>query len=245
MEYLLTGFIGAISGFVGALVGSGGLIAIPFLIFLGLPPQVAIATTRFGSAGLAVGSTIPFLKSNKIRWAYVAKFIPIAAVGALIGTQFLTNLSGDNIQIILGVVMLMLLPMVLFGGQLGTTSGTPSPSRNAAGYMAYVEYALYAGFIGAGAGTVVMFISLFFFRFDFLEVHATNKFPWMASIAVSLVVFGLNGLIWVSYGLPLLGGMFIGSYLGGRLAIYKGNRWLKNIFAIAVIIAAVRLLWPS
>ena len=36
--------IGLATGFVDSVVGSGGLISIPFLIFSGLPPHVAIAT---------------------------------------------------------------------------------------------------------------------------------------------------------------------------------------------------------
>jgi uncharacterized protein len=54
--------IGLLAGLVDAIVGSGGLISIPFLIFTGLPAQVAIATDRLGIIGQNLGSIPKFWK---------------------------------------------------------------------------------------------------------------------------------------------------------------------------------------
>ena len=58
-------FVGAFAAWFGAMVGGGGLVSIPFLIFMGLPPQVAIATNKFGGFGLLLGALARYIKKRQ------------------------------------------------------------------------------------------------------------------------------------------------------------------------------------
>jgi|TARA_B100002003_G_scaffold233684_1_gene246796 uncharacterized membrane protein YfcA len=54
-------FVGFCSSFITSLMGAGGsLISVPALIFMGLSPNIAVATTRFGSLGGAFSSIVRF-----------------------------------------------------------------------------------------------------------------------------------------------------------------------------------------
>jgi uncharacterized membrane protein YfcA len=64
---LLVFLIGVAAAVVGAMVGGGSLLSIPFLLFVGLPPQVAIATDRFAGLGAAVTSFYRFWRSRCLR----------------------------------------------------------------------------------------------------------------------------------------------------------------------------------
>jgi uncharacterized protein len=44
-----TFLVGVLASFIGSMVGSGGLISIPFLILIGIPPHTAVATHRVGA----------------------------------------------------------------------------------------------------------------------------------------------------------------------------------------------------
>ena len=68
---LLVLFIGIVTGFFDSVIGAGGLISVPSLIFLGLPPQVAIATDRLGTLGQIFTALIKFWQAKKIVWKYV------------------------------------------------------------------------------------------------------------------------------------------------------------------------------
>lgn len=52
--------IGLITGFLDSTVGAGGLFSLPALIFLGFPPQIAIATDRLGSLGQTIVGILKF-----------------------------------------------------------------------------------------------------------------------------------------------------------------------------------------
>lgn len=74
IDLLLVLLVGLTGGFFDSTVGSGGLITIPSLIFIGLPPQVAIATDRLGTVGQELTALFKFSKAQKILWKYVPAF---------------------------------------------------------------------------------------------------------------------------------------------------------------------------
>ena len=89
IKLVATFFVGVFASFIGSMVGSGGLISIPFLIFLGLPPHIAIATNRVGAFGLQLGALARFLKSKEIAWKYVGWFSVLALVAGQVGSRLL------------------------------------------------------------------------------------------------------------------------------------------------------------
>ena len=62
---LLTFVLGLFASFFGTVVGSGGLLSIPGLIFLGLSPQVAIATNRLAAIGMGAERALSLWTSRK------------------------------------------------------------------------------------------------------------------------------------------------------------------------------------
>ena len=56
------------------------------------------------------------------------------------------------------------------------------------------------------------------------------------------MVFFYQGLIDFSVGIPLALSMSLGAYCGAKLAIIKGNLWIRKLFIILSIALAVKLL---
>ena len=141
MEYYiqiwLTFLIGILSSFIGALVGWGWLISIPFLIFLGLPPQIAIATNKFGAVWLSIWSLIKFKKEKKIMWEYTIYFSILAIIWSIIGANILLKIDKDYLQNIVGIVWLVLLPFVFLKKELGIIKNKTSISKNIIGSIVY------------------------------------------------------------------------------------------------------------
>ena len=59
----------------------------------------------------------------------------------------------------------------------------------------------------------------------------------------SLIIFVINDKIDYVMGLTMLLGIIIGSYLGVRTAIKKGNKFIKYIFLGIILISGVKLLF--
>ena len=91
MEELLIFIIGIISGFLGATVGSGGMVSIPALLFIGLPPHIALATNKIGDTGIYLSAIKQYWKSKHIDWKIAKQLIIIACFGSAIGIYFFTK----------------------------------------------------------------------------------------------------------------------------------------------------------
>jgi uncharacterized membrane protein YfcA len=60
--------------------------------------------------------------------------------------------------------------------------------------------------------------------------------------AAASVLLGAKGVIDFSVAVPLAAAYIIGGRIGARIAIRKGNRWVKTLFVIAAIAMSLRLV---
>ncbi len=235
--------IGIVASFIGSMVGSGGLISIPFLIFIGLPPQVAIATNRMGGVGLSLGAIPKFWKAKKILWKYVPIFALISIAGAYVGANILLSIDEALLNTIVAVILLLMLPLLLIKKEIGVKKKDVSKTKNAIGYVLYFLIMIFGGFFGGGAGTLVFYTLMFFFGFTIIEANATDIIPWFLLSIVALIVFAFKGIVDYGSGIALFLGMLIGGYLGAHTAIKKGNEWVKIIFIVVVVLSSIKLLF--
>lgn len=240
---LLAFIIGAVAGFVDSTVGSGGLISIPMLVFIGLPPQVAIATDRLGSVGQTAGALISFLKAKKIRWKYVPVFCVFSLIGAIIGARILLILDPANLQRIIGVILLLVLPLVFLKKDLGIERDKVSTVKKLAGFATYFLIMIYNGFFGTGAGPFATYCFITLFGFTMIEASATDVLPWLLLSITSLVIFSQNSIVDYRIGISLFLGMTIGGYLGAHTLVKIGDVWVKRLFLVVVVISSVKLLF--
>lgn len=113
----------AVSGFAAGLLGIGGaLIFNPFLLSMGVHPQVVASTAvliiLFGSSSISLS----FLMKGMLNVSYVMVYAPIACVGSLIGVTFIgwaVRKSGRASIIVLmmsGIIAAGTIATLVFGG---------------------------------------------------------------------------------------------------------------------------------
>lgn len=236
-------FIGLLASIFGTLVGGGSLLSIPFLIMIGLPPQVAIATERFGGLGQTVAAFFKFFKSKKIVWKYVPLLTVISVSGSLIGANILVSIDPKVLHNIIGVTLLVLLPLIFLKRDLGIQRSEVSRNKIIVGSVIYFLVQIFAAFFGGGTGTLIVYALMFFFGLTILEATATKIIPWFFLSISSLIIFALKGIVDYKVGLVLLVGMSIGGYIGAHLALKKGDAWVKRLFFLFVIISVIKLLF--
>lgn len=239
----LTFLIGVLASFIGAIVGGGGLLSIPFLMFIGLPPQTAIATNKFGSVGLSIGSLIKFKKENKIVWSYVLFFSILSIIGGVIGANILLKINETYLSNIIGIVLLVLLPFVFLKKDLGIKNKTSSNAKKVIGSFVYFLLMIFGGFFGGGTGILIISTLMYFFGFKIIEANATDMVPWFLLSIISLIIFMIYGIVNYYVGFILFFGMLLGGYIGAHTAIKKGDKFVKNLFIVLIIISSIKILF--
>src|SRR6185369_11487028 len=94
----------------------------------------------------------------------------------------------------------------------------------------------YDGFFGPGTGSFLIFIFIGVFGFDFLTASASAKVINVATNLGALIVFVARGHVLYQYALPMGACNVAGALLGTRLAILKGNRFVRVLFLAVVAI---------
>ena len=240
---LLIFITGLATGFFDSVIGAGGLISVPALVFLGLPPQVAIATDRFGTIGQSFTAFLKFWKAKKIVWKYVLILAIISLVGSLIGANILISIDPKILQKVVGVLLVLLLPLIFLKQNIGLQQVETSKPRKIIGLFIYFLIMIFGGFFGQGTGPLIFYTLTYFLGLTMIEVLATGVIPWFVLSLSSLIIFTFNGIIDYKSGVVLFVGMAIGGYAGAHFAIQKGDVWIKRLFATFVIIAGIKLLF--
>lgn len=233
--------IGTVSGFIGAIAGGGGLISIPFLLFLGIPPQVALATNKFGGIGMSLGGSYKFIKEKKIVWKYALLLAIPGILGSIIGANILLNIDTSFLQKLIGILLLVLIPTIFLKKNFGIEEKQVSNTKKILGCLFYFLISILASFFG-GLGGITISIVILFFGLPFIKANATDLFSYSMFSIVSIIIFAVNKIIDYRIGIALLLGMLIGGYLGAHIAIKKGDKWVKIFFGVVILISAVKIL---
>ncbi len=237
-------FIGLGASFLSGIVGGGaGLVMVPALIFLGIDPKIAAATTTFGAIGLGIGSLSRFRKEKELRRTYIQPLTLISIAAGVVGPFILFAMDGTTLKIVIGAIILLIIPLFILKKNIGSEKRETTQGQKIIGYTLYtILLALQVAF-GSGTGIAIIFILVTFFGLTMIETSATLRLPQLVSSLISIGIYAVKGgILNYPYGIALLIAMIIGSYLGSHTAIKSGNAIIKWIFAIFAVLLALMLL---
>lgn len=247
MEYtkIIIFLLGLASGFFGGVVGGTGMLNLPILMWLGLPPHIAIGTHKFGALMLAPGSLHRYIKANKIHWKFAASVSILSVLAAIIGPRIAFAIPADTLGKIIPILILALLPVVLYKQKIGMERKETNKFMRVGGHILYFAAALVQGAVSSGFGMIVFYTFIYFFGLTYLEAAATKKIPGFIITLVSFIAFAMQGFVNFELGIFLVVGMFTGSNLGSHYAVKNGNPWVRNVFALLVVVSSLRILFKQ
>lgn len=237
-------FVGFFSSFVGSLAGAGGgVISIPMLIFLGLPPQISIATKRFSSLGSEVVNIFQYERANKIAWRHAIIISLFTAVATIVGANILVEINKDLLVKILSFFVVLSVPFTFVKKDYGLRKNGTTRRKNFLGYTCYFFVDLIDTFVGAAGGYFTSLILISLMGMTYLEANATKKVPALVMAIVGTGMFAYHGIIDYSWGIALMFGMTFGGYLGAKTALSNGSYLVKVVFSVIVILSAIKLIF--
>jgi len=228
-----------LAGFLDAIVGGGGLIQTPVGLVLlpNLPVSTVIGTLKIPSFSGTVFAAVQYLKSVKIQWKLLIIMMVLAAPSAFLGSTLLTYVSNDFMKPLLLIILSMLLVYTYAKKNFGQHIDKSHSVQQQILYAVIISIIVgsYDGFIGPGTGSffVMAFISLL--GFDFLNASANAKMVNLATNFGSICLFAIKGKILWHIALPMAVCNGLGGFIGAKLAISKGNTFIRIFFLIVVL----------
>lgn len=247
VEIILLCLAAFLAGFTDAISGGGGLIQTPAALIL--LPQYPVVTV-IGSLKLPASSgtfiaAIQYARKIKMNALLVLLLIVIAFSAAFAGSKLLSMVSNDFIKPFLLIVLIGVAVYTYSNKKFGVHAEKDHSMSQQwlRAILISVVLGFYDGFIGPGAGSFMMLAFITMLGFDFLTASAHTKMVNLASNLGSLLFFIISGKILWAIAIPMAVCNALGGLLGARLAILKGNTFIRIFFLAVVVIVIIRFAW--
>lgn len=232
------------AGFINTLAGSGSLITLPLLIFMGLPANVANGTNRVGVLFQNVVAVNSFHRREMLDVRGGLLLAAPAIVGSIIGAQIAVNLDEELMRRTIGALMVAMLVVILIRpnrwlmGRPEALKGRPGVGQ----MLTFFAIGIYGGFIQAGVGIFLLAGLVLIVGYDLVRANAVKVLIVLCFTISALAVFVLNNQVNWGVGILLATGNAVGGWVAARLAVERGAVFVRWLLIAVVAVAAANLL---
>ena len=232
------------AGWIDAVVGGGGLLQLPALLLIpGITPLQALATNKLASVFGTATSSVTYYRRARPDIRTALPMAAIALAGSFGGAAVATVLPAAAFKPIIVVALLAVAVFTAFRPQMGAATRLRFSGHRhhiMAGLSGLV-IGFYDGLIGPGTGTFLVISLVALMGYDFLQASAKAKIVNLATNAGALLLFIPHGaVLWLLGGI-LAAANVAGSYLGSRMAVSRGTRFIRVVFLVVVVALIAKL----
>lgn len=236
---------GVAGGFINVMAGGGSIITVPVMMFLGVPGPVANATNRIPIFAQNVTACITYLRHGVTQRRLLLTLALCSIPGAVIGASVGVRIPAEQFNLVLAAVMVVVLILMQSRGDSAAHpfSHGPSKAQLIWAHILMVGAGFWGGFIQIGMGFVLLPILNRVLGLDLVTANIHKVFIILTYTIAALGVFGSQVplLWWV--GLVMAAGNSLGGWLGAKLTLQGGEKAVRRVLMLAIIVMIIKLVW--
>lgn len=242
---VLLAVFGFIAAFIDSTVGGGGLISLPALLGLGMPPYLALGTNKLAGTISSATSSYTFIKNGKFDKKLMLILFPVSLIGAYFGAKTVLFVPQEFLKFLVVIMMALIFVYTLFNKRFGQDSNYKGLTKFTLGIGIPFTFLIgfYDGFFGPGTGSFFVFLMVLLFGYDFVIAAGNGRILNLASNISALFVFTMEGKVVFMTGLIMGIAMLLGANLGAKMAIKTGVRYVRPLFLIVSITLIVKMVY--
>lgn len=236
-------FVSMLASITGSLIGGTSLITIPTLIMLGVPAHTAIGTDRFAIFGGVLVGLYKFHKKRLINYRVgITVGIPVL-IGSALGARLALEFNEELLKLLIICMNILAVIIFIVRPRLGLErrKRTQGIVTAVIGVIICLVLGVYGGFYGAMVGTLTVYVFIIWYGLTFLECAGTIKLSALGLNLSAAVVYALNGAVAFRLGVVMMAGCMIGNWVGAHYSDRLGNKWIRRILILFVLMAVVKI----
>jgi uncharacterized membrane protein YfcA len=237
-----------VAGFIDAVAGGGGMLTVPALLSLGLPPHIALGTNKLAATFASSTAAFTYYKKKLFKPRFWRRAFVATLFGAILGTLIVDIISTEWLEKALPLIILAAAVYTIFHKTPQSNKNTlpiPCPSIRRKQIIQGLTLGFYDGVAGPGTGAFWTVSSMALYRLNILLASGLAKAMNFTSNFTSLVTFAVLGHIdWV-LGLTMGVCLMAGAYVGAHSAIRFGAKFIRPVFVTVVSVLAVNLAYQA
>jgi len=232
------------AGYINTLAGSGSLLTLPLLIFLGLPAPVANGTNRVAILLQNVVGVTSFHRKKVLDVQGGAWLALPAIVGSIFGARIAVEIDETVMRTTIGVLMLVMAVVIVVRPKRWL-EGRGDHHRGRPNWLQVIVFfavGAYGGFIQAGVGIFLLAGLVLGAGYDLVRANAVKVFIVLCFTVFALGVFVLHDQVRWDLGLILAIGNMAGAWVAAHMAVEKGVKFVRWVLVAVVLASGVALL---
>ncbi|HEY0505915.1 MAG TPA: TSUP family transporter [Lysobacter sp.] len=234
-----------VAGLIDAMAGGGGLLTIPALMSVGIPPVHALATNKLQSSFGTASAVVAFARAGRIdfrrfRWPALGAF-----VGSLLGAWTLQRLDPSFLSALIPILLVLMAAYFLFGPRL-SEEDRHARLGPAALLVIVAAIGFYDGFFGPGTGSFLATALVALFGMGLVSATAHTKLLNLSSNIAALIALVIGGKVLWTLGLLMALSSVLGGQIGAHLAMRVGGKLIRPLLvAMSLALTAKLLMDPA
>lgn len=241
--YVILFITGFTAGLIDSIAGGGGLITMPVLLGIGLPPHVALGTNKFQSSFGSFTAVYYYVTKKVVDLKTATLGIVCTFIGAALGVIAVQQIDAKVLNYLIPAMLVVIIIYTFLKPNIGDKDRKPILSEK----MFYIIFGLglgfYDGFFGPGVGSFWAIAFVVLLGYNFRKATGYTKIMNFVSNIISFVLFTAGGYVVFTAGIVMAAGQIIGSKIGAGLAIKKGAKLIRPIFIGIVILTTLKIIY--
>ena len=233
--------VGAMAGFLNVFAGGGSALTLPILIFIGLDTATANGTNRIALI-LQNVSGISSFKKQKVKGLRIAfKYALYTIPGAIAGAIFSIQITHEWFERILAVIMVGIVISLFKENSFQNKEQVEETNPNIFFYITLFLIGFYGGFIQVGVGFLIMAALFHSLHTSLIRVNFYKLVIILVYMIPAVLIFIMNDKINWTVGLSMAVGNMLGAWIGANINVKKGDKFIRYVLAVAMLIMAIKL----
>ena len=242
-EYLLILFVlGTFSAIINVVSGGGSALILPVLIMMGMDSATANGTNRVAILALTLSAVLTLKKYELSDFKFSLKMSLFTLPGVVLGAYYAQQISTETFKEILGWIILIIIILMIIPNNTRLNLTKDLSKYKKLIYVSMVFIGFYGGFIQTGVGFILMILLQSFLELDLLKVNMHKVFIVFIYTIPAFIIFAINDHIeWVP-AIVLAVGNVLGAWYSVKMSVKKGDKFIKLILIISLIIMSLKML---
>jgi uncharacterized membrane protein YfcA len=237
------------AGVINSIAGGGTLITFPMLIWLGLDPKVANATSTVALWPGLFGGLFGYRRELEDSSALLLRLGLTSVIGGALGAWLLIWTPSPVFARL--VPFLILFATILFMAQgsinrrlrLQPIVATPKASWWLGAIVFQFFSAMYGGYFGAGNGILMLAALGLLGLHDLNRANGIKNFLGICINSIAVLSFALKGLVVWRDALLMAGAALLGGYCGAKLAVRVGQTAIRRAIVTIGFVITFVMIW--
>ncbi|WP_131160524.1 sulfite exporter TauE/SafE family protein [Aeropyrum pernix] len=233
----------------------GGVFFVPiFLFIVGLPPNIAVGSSKVVVAIVSIVSGLTYLRQGTTRISRAAPLMVSMIPGAALGAYLVAYIDPRLLEVILGLFITYYSFRLLLATARKALAREAKPveeegsrgPRPGGRYLMLatgVAAGLFAGLTGTGGGAILVPMLTLLRIAKLKEAVAISMLSISLGAVVSAAIHVWTGVVDFGAAAPFALGALVGSVLGPMAASRLSTDALRPIVALVLLLVALRLLF--